>query len=131
LILLVNSLLGLGEVVNSFKGRTILAKHKSMALYRPSALVLAQVMVDLPIVAGQVVSFASSKQYSQVHSETNFLQTVFVLPIYFMSGLRRTAGGFFTVSLSTTQNTFDLLGGLAYLPLRSFGLLHTSQLTAC
>ena len=60
LILLVNSLLGLGEVVNSFKGRTILAKHKSMALYRPSALVLAQVMVDLPIVAGQVVSLASA-----------------------------------------------------------------------
>jgi hypothetical protein len=61
LILLVNSLLGLGEVVNSFKGRTILAKHKAMALYRPSALVLAQVMVDLPLVAMQVVSVADSR----------------------------------------------------------------------
>lgn len=58
LILLVNSLLGLGEVVSSFKGRSILAKHKSLALYRPTALILAQVMVDIPVVAGQVVSCA-------------------------------------------------------------------------
>ncbi len=44
LIILVNALLGLGEVVSSFRGRAILAKHKSMALYRPAALILAQVV---------------------------------------------------------------------------------------
>jgi ATP-binding cassette subfamily G (WHITE) protein 2 (SNQ2) len=90
LILLVNALLGLGEVVNSFKGRTILAKHKSMALYRPSALILAQIMVDLPIVACQV--------------------TVFILPIYWMSGLRHTAGAFFTLWVLTYVTTHALLG---------------------
>lgn len=90
LILLVNALLGLGEVVNSFKGRTILAKHKSMALYRPSALILAQVMVDIPIVALQV--------------------TIFIVPIYFMSGLTYTAGAFFTLWIVTYVTTHSLLG---------------------
>lgn len=90
LTLLVNALLGLGEVVNSFKGRTILAKHKAMALYRPSALILAQVMVDLPLVALQV--------------------TMFLVPIYFMSGLRRTAGAFFTLWIVTYVTTHSLLG---------------------
>lgn len=90
LILLVNALLGLGEVVNSFKGRTVLAKHKSMALYRPEALIFAQVMVDLPIVLAQVL--------------------VFTLPIYFMVGLKKTAGAYFTLLLFTYVTTHALLG---------------------
>jgi ATP-binding cassette subfamily G (WHITE) protein 2 (SNQ2) len=78
------------RVVNSFKGRTILAKHKAMALYRPSALIFAQVMVDIPLVALQV--------------------TMFLVPIYFMSGLRRTAGAFFTLWIVTYVTTHSLLG---------------------
>lgn len=43
-ILLFNALLGMSEVTSSFDGRAILAKHKSFAMYRPSALILAQGM---------------------------------------------------------------------------------------
>lgn len=42
------------EVTSSFSGRAILAKHKSFAMYRPSAVVLAQVLADFPILIAQV-----------------------------------------------------------------------------
>lgn len=78
------------EVTTSFSGRAILAKHKSFALYRPSAVVLAQVLADFPILIGQV--------------------TAFLLPIYFMSGLKNTAKAFFTLWIITYVTTLALLG---------------------
>lgn len=89
-ILLFNALLGMTEVTTSFSGRAILAKHKSFALYRPSAVVLAQVLADFPILIGQV--------------------TAFLLPIYFMSGLKNTAKAFFTLWIITYVTTLALLG---------------------
>jgi ATP-binding cassette subfamily G (WHITE) protein 2 (SNQ2) len=89
-ILLFNALLGMTEVTTSFSGRAILAKHKSFALYRPAAVVLAQVLADFPILIGQV--------------------TAFLLPIYWMSGLKHTASAFFTLWIITYVTTLALLG---------------------
>jgi ATP-binding cassette subfamily G (WHITE) protein 2 (SNQ2) len=84
-ILLFNALLGMTEVTTSFDGRAILAKHKAFSMYRsvpssappsasrsrtqlltsappfqsPSALVLAQVLADFPILILQVSAFVS------------------------------------------------------------------------
>ncbi|CED83351.1 abc transporter [Phaffia rhodozyma] len=89
-ILLFNALLGMTEVTTSFTGRTILAKHKSFAMYRPSAVVLAQVLADFPILIAQV--------------------SAFLLPIYFMCQLRQSASAFFTLWIITYVTTLALLG---------------------
>lgn len=74
--ILYNALIALSEVTDSFTGRPILAKHRSFALYSPAAVVIAQVIADLPIMLFQVTHFG--------------------LVLYFMVGLKTTAGAFFT-----------------------------------
>lgn len=74
--ILYNALIALSEVTDSFTGRPILAKHRSFALYNPAAVVIAQVVADLPIMLFQVSHFG--------------------LILYFMVGLKMTAGAFFT-----------------------------------
>ncbi|KAF4998964.1 hypothetical protein FGRMN_2763 [Fusarium graminum] len=77
--ILYNALIALSEVTDSFTGRPILAKHRSFALYNPAAVVIAQVVADLPIMLFQVSHFG--------------------LVLYFMVGLKMTAGAFFTYLL--------------------------------
>ncbi|KAH8761629.1 putative ABC transporter [Diaporthe sp. PMI_573] len=79
--LLYNSLLAMGEVTDSFTGRPILAKHRSFALYHPAAVCIAQIVGDIPILAFQVTQFG--------------------IVLYWMTGLKATAGAFFTY-LATT-----------------------------
>ena len=67
------------ELATIMTGRSILAKHKAYAFHRPSALWIAQVIVD------------------QAFATTEIL--IFTIMIYFMSGLVRTAGAFFTFFL--------------------------------
>ncbi|EWY79905.1 hypothetical protein FOYG_16970 [Fusarium oxysporum NRRL 32931] len=67
------------EMVTIMTGRSILAKHKAYAFHRPSALWIAQVIVD------------------QAFAVTEIL--IFTIIIYFMSDLVRTAGAFFTFFL--------------------------------
>ncbi|OKL61154.1 hypothetical protein UA08_03474 [Talaromyces atroroseus] len=74
-ILLFNALLALAELTATFSSRPILLKHKAFSFYRPSAYALAQVVVDMPLIAVQV--------------------TVFDLIVYFMSNLSRTPSQFF------------------------------------
>jgi ATP-binding cassette subfamily G (WHITE) protein 2 (SNQ2) len=74
-MLLFNALLALAELTDAFTSRPILLKHKSFSFYRPSAYAIAQVVVDLPLVAVQV--------------------TIFDIVVYFMAGLQRTASQFF------------------------------------
>ncbi|CAI6039814.1 unnamed protein product [Clonostachys chloroleuca] len=74
--ILYNALIALSEVTDSFTGRPILAKHRQFALYDPAAVVIAQVVADLPIMAFQVTQFG--------------------LVLYFLVGLKTTAGAFFT-----------------------------------
>lgn len=74
--LLFNALLAMSEVTDSFSGRPILAKHKGFAFYNPAAFCIAQLTADIPILTFQV--------------------SVFSLIVYFMVGLKVTAGAFFT-----------------------------------
>lgn len=74
--LLYQSLMAMSEVTDSFAGRPVLAKHKSFALYHPSAFCVAQIVADLPALILQVTQFA--------------------LVLYFLSGLRAEAGAVFT-----------------------------------
>ncbi|KAI9742696.1 MAG: hypothetical protein M1818_003837 [Claussenomyces sp. TS43310] len=74
--LLYNSLLAMSEVTDSFTGRPVLAKHRSMALYHPAAFCIAQIAADLPVLLFQVSQFS--------------------IVLYFMVGLTHNAGTFFT-----------------------------------
>ena len=76
LALLFNSLQAMSEVTDSFSGRPVLAKHKSFALYHPAAFCLAQIAADIPVLLFQI--------------------SIFSVILYFMVGLKATAGAFFT-----------------------------------
>lgn len=56
-MLLFNALLALAELTSAFTSRPILLKHKTFSFYRPSAYAIAQVVIDLPLVAVQVCPF--------------------------------------------------------------------------
>ncbi|KAF2149753.1 hypothetical protein K461DRAFT_323290 [Myriangium duriaei CBS 260.36] len=84
--LLYNCLLAMSEVVDSFTGRPILAKHKGFAFYHPAAFCISQIAADIPILFVQV--------------------TCFDIIIYWMTGLKPTAGAFFTFWLITYLSTF-------------------------
>lgn len=74
--LLFNSLLAMSEVTDSFSGRPVLAKHRSFALYHPAAFCIAQIAADIPVLLFQISHFG--------------------IVLYFMVGLKTTAGAFFT-----------------------------------
>lgn len=72
-------ILGFSDVQAAFTGRGVLAKHKAYSLYRPSAVLIAQTLVDLPIFFIQIV--------------------IFTIIIYFMVGLQSDAGLYFAFLL--------------------------------
>ncbi|RLL94069.1 hypothetical protein CFD26_101712 [Aspergillus turcosus] len=69
-------ILAMAEVTESFKGRPVLVKHKSFAMYHPAAFSLAQITADFPVLFVQC--------------------TLFSVVIYWMTGLKHTAAAFFT-----------------------------------
>ncbi|TVY47802.1 Protein SNQ2 [Lachnellula occidentalis] len=84
--LLYNSLLAMSEVVDSFSGRPVLAKHKAFAFFHPAAFCIAQIATDIPVLLFQVSHFS--------------------IVLYFMTGLKTDAGAFFTywiIVLSVTM----------------------------
>lgn len=74
--ILYHASIALSKVTDSFTGRPILAKHRAFALYKPSAIVIAQIASDFPILLFQVTHFS--------------------IIMYFMVGLRTSAEAFFT-----------------------------------
>lgn len=77
--LLFNTFQAFGELPSTMLGRPIVNKHKAYTFHRPSALWLAQILVDLAFAATQIL--------------------VFSIIVYFMTGLARDAGAFFTFVL--------------------------------
>jgi ATP-binding cassette, subfamily G (WHITE), member 2, SNQ2 len=49
--------LQLTELMKAVSGRAVVARHKDYAFYRPSAVSIARVIMDLPVIAVQVVIF--------------------------------------------------------------------------
>ncbi|KAJ1912602.1 ATP-binding cassette transporter snq2 [Mycoemilia scoparia] len=79
--ILFNSLSAQAEIPKAITGRQIVYKHKGLALYHPSAYLLAQVIVDIPFMALQIILFSCI--------------------LYWVCGLYATAGHFFTFMLIT------------------------------
>lgn len=77
--LLFNSLTSMSEIPKAIEGRQVVYKHKALAMYHPSALSLAQTVVDLPFTLFQIVVFGSI--------------------LYWTSGLEAQAGNFFAFLL--------------------------------
>jgi ATP-binding cassette, subfamily G (WHITE), member 2, SNQ2 len=77
--LLFNAFQAFGELPATMLGRPIVNKHKAYTFHRPCALWLGQIIVDLAFAATQIL--------------------VFSIIVYFMCGLARDAGGFFTFVL--------------------------------
>ncbi|KIX09317.1 uncharacterized protein Z518_00396 [Rhinocladiella mackenziei CBS 650.93] len=77
--LLFNAFQAFAELASTMLGRPIVNKHRAYTFHRPGALWLAQILVDL--------AFASVQIF------------VFSVIVYFMTGLVRTPGAFFTFVL--------------------------------
>ena len=96
---LFNSFQALAELASTMMGRDILSKHRAYAFHRPSALAIGQIVVDL--------AFASVQIF------------VFSIIVYFMGGLVRDAGAFFTFVLTIISTYlsmalfFRLVGSLS------------------
>ncbi|KAF2208392.1 hypothetical protein CERZMDRAFT_101459 [Cercospora zeae-maydis SCOH1-5] len=77
--LLFNCFQAFGELAGVMMGRTIVNKHRAYTFHRPSALWIAQILVDLAFAAVQIL--------------------VFSIMVYFMCGLVYDVGAFFTFYL--------------------------------
>ncbi|KAF3009542.1 hypothetical protein E8E13_005123 [Curvularia kusanoi] len=77
--LLFNAFQAFSELASTMLGRPIINKHRAFTFHRPSALWIAQIGVDLIFAAAQIL--------------------VFSIIVYFMTGLARDAGAFFTFFL--------------------------------
>ncbi|KAF5332541.1 hypothetical protein D9611_005143 [Ephemerocybe angulata] len=89
--LLTTCLDAFGEMPGQMIGRPILRKQTEYSFYRPSAIALANLFADLPFSAARVL--------------------LFDIIVYFLAGLHRSAGAFFT---------FHLINYTAYLVLQAF-----------
>ncbi|KAA8576817.1 hypothetical protein EYC84_006868 [Monilinia fructicola] len=77
--LLFNAFQAFSELASTMMGRPIVNKHRSYTFHRPSALWIAQIIVDTAFSAAQILLFS--------------------IIVYFMCGLVRDAGAFFTFYL--------------------------------
>lgn len=77
--------LQLTELMKAVSGRTIIARHKDYAFYRPSAVVIGRIVQDFPLLLAQVVPFS--------------------IVMYFLTGLDVEAGKFFIYMLFIYLNT--------------------------
>jgi len=53
--------LQLAELMKAVSGRVVVARHKDYAFYRPSAVSVARVVVDFPMILAQVIPFVSAE----------------------------------------------------------------------
>lgn len=77
--LLFNGFQAFSELVSTMMGRSIVNKHRQFTFYRPSALWIAQILVDTTFAIARIL--------------------VFSIIVYFMCGLVLDAGAFFTFIL--------------------------------
>ncbi|ETN44469.1 uncharacterized protein HMPREF1541_10139 [Cyphellophora europaea CBS 101466] len=81
-VVLVNTLMSVAEIPAVFAQRPIVEKHTQYALYHPSSEALAGVIADFPV--------------------KMLTSTLFGVILYFLAGLKKEAGAFFTFYLFTT-----------------------------
>ncbi|KAF9506761.1 hypothetical protein BS47DRAFT_1374048 [Hydnum rufescens UP504] len=76
------------ESLDAVSGRPVIAKHRQFGFHRPSAVIVARALTDIPFLVVQC--------------------TVTSLIIYFMANLRRDAGAFFIYLLYVFLTTYNL-----------------------
>lgn len=86
--LLFNAFEAFAELGSTMTGRAIVNKHRAYAFHRPSALWIGQVFVDQAFAASRIL--------------------VFSLIVYFMTGLVRDAGAFFTFYLMILSGNISM-----------------------
>ncbi|OCH88753.1 hypothetical protein OBBRIDRAFT_820018 [Obba rivulosa] len=94
-----------GEMPIQMLGRPILKKQTSYSFYRPAAVAIANTLADIPFSAVRIF--------------------IYDIIIYFMSGLARSAGGFFTYHLFTYMAFLTMQGFF-----RTFGVMCSNFDTA-
>ena len=77
--------LQLTELMRAVSGRVVIARHREYAFYRPSAVVIARVILDMPVLLVQVI--------------------IFGLIMYFMTNLDVDVSKFFILELFVYTNT--------------------------
>ena len=77
--------LQLSELIKAVSGRVVIARHREYAFYRPSAVVIARILLDFPTILAQTV--------------------VFSVIVYWMSNLSVDAGKFFIYMLFVYTST--------------------------
>ena len=80
--------LQLTELMKAVTGRSVVARHKEYAFYRPGAVALARVFNDLPVLLSQVI--------------------VFAIIMYFIAGLAMTPAKFFIYMLIVYVTTLNM-----------------------
>ncbi|KAK0559020.1 ATP-binding cassette transporter snq2 [Tilletia horrida] len=85
---LLNGWLQLSESFEAVSGRPMLARHKQFAFYRPSAVVIARAIVDIPLLLVQC-----------------FLSSII---LYFLSSLRVNAGAFWIFFVYVFLSAYNL-----------------------
>jgi len=78
--------LQLSELMKAVSGRVVIQRHREYAFYRPSAVVIARVLLDVPVLAAQAV--------------------LFTIILYWMANLAPDAGKFFINLLFVYTSTF-------------------------
>ncbi|KAL5119151.1 hypothetical protein ACEQ8H_002858 [Pleosporales sp. CAS-2024a] len=87
--ILFNALTSIGEISGLYSQRPIVEKHNSYAFYHPATEAIAGIVADIPVKLIEA--------------------TVFNIVIYFLAGLRYTAGQFFLFFLVTVLATFIMV----------------------
>ena len=77
--------LQLSELMKAVSGRVVIQRHKEYAFYRPSAVVMARVLADVPLILAQVIPFT--------------------IILYFLSGLDVNVSKFFIYFLFVYTTT--------------------------
>ncbi|KAN0008641.1 hypothetical protein ACTFIU_009368 [Dictyostelium citrinum] len=118
--ILFNAFLSEAELPMTFYGRRILQKQHSYAMYRPSALHIAQIVTDIPLTLIQVFLFS--------------------IVVYFMFGLQYDAGKFFIFCFTlvgatlATTNLFRVFGNFSpslYISQNVMNVLLIFMITYC
>ncbi|KAN0023395.1 hypothetical protein ACTFIU_011565 [Dictyostelium citrinum] len=101
-----------GELHHSFVGRRILQKHKSYALYRPSAYFVSQILVDIPFAVIQVFlhSFIVYFMYGlDYRADKFFIFCSTLIGVSLSSAALFRGFANFTPSLFTAQNLMNFV----------------------
>lgn len=80
--------LQLTELMKAVSGRVVIARHREYAFYRPSAVVMARVLADFPLILIQTV--------------------IFTIIMYFMTNLDRDASKYFIYALFVYTSTINI-----------------------